>query len=878
MKSKIAVLTVIAMLISMLSCMLVADVSAQDLGTAAVPERVIYNSAQTLTARSGAGMDTSPTRYGQSNGYEYYVNLDTCEATLTNYYGEETDVELPSEVEGYPVTAIGNYAFAWSNLTSVVIPGSIKKIEYSAFCYSESLASVEIREGVEYLGEYAFDECYALTEVSFPDTLTWIGIDVLFETAFMSDPANRDNGFLYVGRHLVFADETVGGEVTVREDTLTIAGRAFYMNEDITTVTLPEGLVGIGCEAFAGCSALVEIAYPDSIRVLGANTILDTAYEENEDNWEGAMLYNGKHLVQALRLDGLVCIKDGTLTIADEVFYASYGIGAMYIPTDVRYIGTYVITDGMGLGAVAYAGTQEQWNAIDNIPKLSKVPVKFNCVIDGEYTYSVLDDQTIELLYYNGNESETLEIPAVFDGAPVSRIGCYAFAYTSLTGVIIPDTVTSIGDSAFIECLNLTNVEFSASLVSVEAFAFAYTAVQSVILPDTVESIGENVFSSCESLKNVSLSASLKEIGDYAFEYCELLESMIVPEGVQVIGESAFAYCSSLAEITFPSTLKRIGSSVIYGTAFHEDESKMENGLLYIGDCLVYADGDVSGVLTVKEGTYIVADGACYYCTELTQAILPDSVLYLGESAFRDCWMLEFIELPDSILSIGKYAFSNCMALENIQLPSKLTVIEDELFKSTALKTITIPADVTVIKQYAFAWCDALEEVVLTGESLQTIEDKAFCCCWTLKGIEIPEGVTVIGNNAFEDCDEIQTVTLPETLESIGGFAFYSCESITDVYYGGSPSSWAALILGSDNDALLAATLHCAKEDDPVALPGDVDGDGELSSSDSRDFLTVLVFGDMEFTDEERDVLDLNHDDVVNTADIRFLLRMLASE
>ncbi len=880
MKHLISVVATLAILISMLSCMLVTNVRAQDLETAAVSERILYNSAQALTVRSGGGMDTAPTRYGEWGDYGYYVNLITNEATLTSYYGEATDITVPDTVDNYPVTAIGNYAFSWSNLISVVIPGSIKKIDYGAFCYSESLTSVEIGEGVQYLGEYAFEECYALTEVSFPDSLTWIGTDVLFETAFANDPDNWDNGLLYVGRHLVLADETVSGEVTVRDGTLTVAGRAFYPLEGITAVKLPDGLVGIGYEAFAGCADLAEIAFPDSVRVVGSNTILDTAYEDNPDNWSGYMLYCGKHMVQTdYNLSGVAIVDEGTLTLAADVFSNAYNIRVIYLPTDVVYIGDQAIRNNSELGCVAFAGSEEQWNAIGNLPKLTDIPVKFNARVDGDYTYNINDDQTSEVLCYDGYEEGTLVIPDTFEGAPVVSIGNYAFADKYFTELVMPDTVKTIGNYAFYECTEMESIKLSAVLESIGDRAFYdVVTLQSLVLPDTVETIGENAFAACQGLESVVLSSSLKEIGDYAFNYCDLLTSIRVPEGVEVIGDGAFMDCRSLAEITLPSTLTRVGESCIYGTAIQNDETLRENGALYIDGCLLYVGFEANGVLTVKDGTYIVADGACYYCSEITQVVLPETVVLLGRSAFRYCEAMETINLPESILAIGDYAFSHCFALDEITLPSGLQVIEEELFMSCySLKSIEIPAAVTVIEPYAFAWCNQLEELKL-HEGLREIRDYAFRMCAQLKSIDIPEGVQTIGFEAFSDCSSITSVTLPESLVSVDEAAFYWCDALTDVYYSGSASSWEAVEVKVNNEALLEATIHFAKEDEPEKVLGDIDGDGEVSSSDTREFLNVLIFIEDPFTEEDVQWLDVNHDDIVNTADIRALLRQMVSE
>ncbi len=880
MKRKLSIGLALALLISMLSCVLVPNVTAQSAETVSASERTVYDSAQTMTARTGSGVDTSPTRYGEWNGYGYCVNLSTSEVTLTSYEGEATDVELPAEVEGYPVTAIDSYAFSWTEITSVVIPDSIRSIGTNAFNNCEALRSVVIGDGMQTIGDYAFRGCTALTTINLPAGVRSIGLAVFEEAALMEDPTRWEDGLLYIDRHLIAASETCSGEVSVRDGTVTIAGWAFYYHQAITSVSLPEGLVGIGSEAFIGCNALSNITFPDSVQVVGSDTLLYTAYAENAGNWDGDILYCGRHLVQSdYDVASVVSVKDGTLTMAAQVLSYAYEMRLLRIPTSIKYIGDQAIYTGDSLNAVAYAGTEEQWYAIGNVPMPGVLPVKFGCDADEDYFYTAYEDRA-EILYYAGNEQGTLVIPATFGGMAVTSIGRNAFENAPCAAVVIPETVTVIGKRAFYGCEQLTSIEWPSSLAVIEEYAFyGNLALQTVALPDTVESIGDYAFASCESLEVLTLSASLESIGESAFEYDGALQSVVIPEGVKTIGDYAFYECAALTSIGFPQAgVERVGSCAFMYTAYWNEKDHWDNGVLYVGGCLFYADGSVSGEVTVKDGTYIIADGAFYYCTELTQVRLPEGVRLLGESAFRDCSSLEAINLPQSLVSIGQYAFSYCGSLAAVELPPALTTIEAELFAGcTSLETVAVPDGVETIGRYAFAWCSNLREVTV-GEGVREIKDFAFSRCSALETVTVSEGLQTIAKNAFEECVALVSITLPESLERVEDFAFWWCDALTDVVYGGSPSSWTAITFGSDNDALLEATLHCAKEDEVVSLPGDIDGDGTLSSADTRDFLDLLVFSDMNFTEEETERMDLNHDDIINTIDIRLLLCMLVTE
>ena len=413
------------------------------------------------------------------------------------------------------------------------------------------------------------------------------------------------------------------------------------------------------------------------------------------------------------------------------------------------------------------------------------------------------------------NYNNDIKAVTISDG--VTSIGEWAFSNClNLTNVTIPNSVTIIGWGAFWGCSSLTNIAIPSGISMIDKNAFvdctslvAFTVDESnpvfssdtngvlynkdkttliqypigsvrntFTIPDTVTTIGYLAFSGNTNLTSISIPSSVKTIDMSAFARCTSLTSVIIPDSVETIGDFAFSECTNLSSITFPNSVKSIGSD-----AFQKCTSltnvTIPASVTDIG-AGVFQNCKSLSAITVDTGNpayYSDANGVLYTKDRKTLMQYPAGNT---RNAFS---------IPDSVATICFSAFAGCTELAKITIPNSVTTIEDSSFSDCAkLADITIPDSVTRIDGNAFRDCVNLSNVSLP-RSITTIAYCAFEGCTSLTSVMIPVNVTRISERAFSGCISLADIMIPNSVTEIGKQAFFNCSSLTFMHIPASVTS-----------------------------------------------------------------------------------------
>ncbi|MEI3325469.1 MAG: leucine-rich repeat protein [Thomasclavelia sp.] len=362
--------------------------------------------------------------------------------------------------------------------------------------------------------------------------------------------------------------------------------------------------------------------------------------------------------------------------------------------------------------------------------------------ISGDYSYELIDEDTITILNYSGSE-KNLVIPEKIDGKKVKKIGYGAFAECkSIETLVIPETVTTIENYSFSQCSQLQTTVIPDSVVSIGQYAFAgCSSMEELKIPNGIKAISYGVFFDCINLKNVEIPEGIQTIGGMVFGNCKSLENVNLPSTITYIGGSAFSNCTGLKRIHLPDGVSVLGASAFKGCLGLEE--------IILPDTLVS-----------------IGQSAFQDCISIESIVLPESVTGIGYATFSGCTSLKDVNIPKLITAIGNATFSGCASLESLKIPDTITRMGDNVFSGcVSLKSIEIPDSVKEIGVSMFSYCGNLEEVKLS-KNLSAIPTSLFRYCDKLETVIIPNRVKSIGDTVFADCLNLKSVTFPDTIES----------------------------------------------------------------------------------------------------------------
>ncbi|HZJ78620.1 MAG TPA: leucine-rich repeat protein [Clostridia bacterium] len=657
-----------------------------------------------------------------------YILINGNEAKITGYTGSGGDISVPTTINSYLITAIGDNAFEnYTSISTIQLNNNITSIGNNAFSRCNNISEIYIPSSVLTIGDNAFYNCTGLTSVSGMNSVESIG-------------------------ELAFYNCTGLTQLNVPNSVESIGDSAFYNCANVQKITIGSGVTLIGNSAFWGCQSLKEIIVDQ----------MNTAYSDSD-----GVLYNkGQSTIIYYPLnksDTQYTLSDNVKKINSYAFYKLSLLNELTIPKSVNIIYIDAIKDCSNLTINCYDNSQAHLYAIENdigftllpSPQLINIsiytlPTKLEYVknesldltglkvvanfeddsseIIENYTVSPFDSsqigiKTITVTYdectasfdvevvsaqqtpsftYVLVENDTkakitgytgaggaITIPAIIDGYEVVSIAEKAFfRNNNITSVVVSYGIEEIGISAFLECSKLKHVTISGS----------------------VKTICADAFYKCTELAEIVLGNGIEEISSYAFSECTSLKRLTIPESVTSLGNSAFAGCTSLTNINLPETIEKI-------------------------EGFTFSD-----------------------CTNLTTAILGASISNIGYNAFRNCYNLLIYCYENTY--VHSYAVNN--AINYMLIKNFGDYIISEINQTDAQLVRYIGNNVSLVVP-----------TQIDGLNITKITAYSFSNCTNLNSVTLQDGVSYIGAGAFSDCRNLTKITIPDTVTNIIGLSVF---------------------------------------------------------------------------------------------------------
>lgn len=650
--------------------------------------------------------------------------------------------------------------YGCTSLKEITVPATVYKIEEGAFCYCTSLTSVKLPAALEELESTAFAGCSALASINIPGRIKTIEKNTFADCVKLAEVTFPEKSNLHTVGEGAFVNCTSLTSVSLPTTVSTIESGAFSYCTALTDITLPRGISTVKKFAFGGCSSATSLYIPAGVTILGEQAFDGcTALKRIEvDSGNAKFLGISQCLIEK---------STGTVLL---------GCSTSTIPTDSTV---------KAIGAFAFRGSP--------IASLS-IPENIKTVDPSAFEVcSNLAFTVYENTKYLGNSQNPYYL----------MVGATAADVTSCT--IHPDTVL-VATGALTPCTMLQSITlpFTGQTRGGNTnthFGFLFGA----------ESYSKNGTAVPPSLSTVTLTASTA-LAANAFNGCKTITEIFIPSTVTSIGSGAFSACSSLAKLTLPFVGASATSSYSnfgypFGTSAYSSHGSyvpktLKTVIITGGERIAssaFRNCQYIEVLTLPESLTSVGSYAFYDCSALTAVSLPASATTVEDYTFYNCAALSTLTLPTALQTVGAYAFYGCASLSSLSFPNTLTKIGYyALYNCTGLKSLSVPfvgsTPVTTTATYfgyIFGASSYTSNASYVPRSLETVTvtnataigDNAFYGCKNIKTVTLPNTLISLGTATFRGCEKLTTITIPSSMTSIGDYTFYNCTNLTTVNY-----------------------------------------------------------------------------------------------
>lgn len=732
--------------------------------------------------------------------------------------------EIVSVVVDEGITRIGVNAFnGLYMLESVSLPGTLTELGAYSFAYCDSLSAIDIPAGVAAIDDCAFYECASLREVSIPE------------------------GVIYIGSNAFCGCRSLA-EIDLPEGLTTIRNLAFCMCSSLVEINIPAGVTNIDNEAFEN-SGLERVFLPSSLEGIGGNAFYQCPIEKvyyagSRSSWNGIVIYGNEEFTDAkiineatygnaVAVDAVEPVNGSV--IIDDYYIAGETVTVIAMP-DPGYSLKTIIVNGEPIEGSSFVA-EEGVDYVVSAEFEFYMAVKDSGSCGTNLTWTLYDNNELVIIgtgemfdgYYYGNApwyNYRAIIKSVVINEGVTSVGNSAFQNcTALSSVELPDSLEYIGSNAFEECISLKSIELPAEIKSINSRVFNGCAIESLHFKGSINDWLGMVFTSSpwgflecvdslyisgELVENLVIPDGVTSIPDYAFAGYGKLKSVVIPASVTTIGDNAF-FSRNLVYAEFLGNAPNIGANAFYGgdsftIYYHENTSGWSSPLwdVYYAACVEeFSDYSVldednrnsQGILfTLNESakTAVVGDGSGetnnsgYYGAQRGAVVIPNTVtkdgaiyqvIGIGSGAFKGNRHVTSVSIGSGVTSILPDAFAGCPELKSI------TVSEENQYYSS-VDGVLYDAGEMYLYVYPGGKTD---DSFTVPDTVQTIGMYAFYDNEHIRSLIVGRNVTAIYEEAFCGLTNLAEITLPfiGTRERLEDDSYrYSQEFYTVFGYG----------------------------------------------------------------------------------------------
>lgn len=770
------------------------------------------------------------------------IDVPSLEAWINYWHGEIFDDNL--------------FANAWelyvdeTLVEDLVIPESVMYFNSNkAFQNCKSIKSVTFHDNYAgYLPAEMFANCVNLSEIDLQDNIAELSKSTFYNTAYYNDEDNWKDGCLYLESCLIDIKENISGEFNIPYGT-TVLAEGIFENSAVTKVSLPStvtymkmafnkntsihsvevqsGATYIGYRAFYGCTNLSDITLPNTINCVEKEAFINTAFYNDEANWENGILYLDQILIaNKTEETGTFTVKAGTRVIGSEGL-KNTRFSNFILPFSLQTINGSAFEGCTNLTDIEFPHKVRTFYNYAFKGCTALKTITFPDRIDNLSPFSFEDCTTLETIY-------------------------------NLTG-----DIGWMGGRIFVNCTSLKDIYFTGTRELWDKI-YGSQDLGTDMTNVTIHCEGDNI---PEGECGKNLTWELTDAGvltisgtgkmyDFAENGApwdadkEKIKEIVIKDGITKIGANSFPDYPNVSIVRIPPSVTAMGQK-----AFGYETGNIKS--VYITDLAKWCEIEFP-----HGNANPLASSKLYLNNQLVENLtIPDETSAIGSYSFQGCVSIKEATIHKNITTPYRLWLYGCNNLENINVSEENPVycsVDGNLFSK----------DKTVIYQYLRGKNDA--QYILPA-TVKRINQQAFDGCRKLRSVVLSDGLTHIDQYAFWNCSGLTSIKIPNTVTTIDVGAFGGRVSLTDVYYYGTEAEWNQITIAEMNDPLLNAKIHFNYDPSAIRV-GDISGDENVDISDAVMLFQHSMLPDL-YPIEYAGSVDFNKDGVVDISDAVLLFQ-----